>query len=113
MPTLPSSTLILHDSTGARFGVIRFVVTHEEKLKGDCIFDVDLGDAEQSERAEVRWIYKRRYVRASEHKFKMNDAGVLSVRGGAFALILEPNEEGGFTTVSTSPRLTAVWAPEQ
>lgn len=92
MPTLPSATLTLLDGSGTRFGVLRFATGDIGNAKGDCIFDIAPA-AEQADRSEVRWLHKRRYLRSGDHRFRLDDDGVLTVSQGDFSVILDPDGE--------------------
>ena len=110
MSTLPAPTIRLFDRTHESFGVIRLVLTKPDFGKGECIFDVQLGEAPQSERSEVRWLCKRHYRQASEHRFKLGKDGSLTISSGDFQLKLVPDpEEGGLTTTGGAPPVRGVW----
>lgn len=109
MPTLPASTLALFDHTGAPLGRLRLVCTSETALKGDCIFDIPAPGP--GAKNEVRWLYKRRYQRMSEHRFKIDEQGVITVSGPDFLVRFDPDEAaGGFATRPPAPPVTARWA---
>ena len=109
MTDLPSRTLILCDVSDAPFGLLRFAPGVTTPLKGECIFDISPANEEQGRRTEVRWLYKRRYKRASEHKFAVDAAGVITVSQGSFKVLLEPDEEGRFRARPPAPCVTARW----
>ena len=109
MQTLPSRTLVLHDANGAPFGVLRLAPSEDNPLKGECIFDVHPASAEQGARTEVRWLYKRRFKRFGEHKFKVAD-GSVTITGADFTVVLDPTEDGPMQTRPPAPRVTAAWA---
>jgi hypothetical protein len=108
MTPLPSDTLVLHDAKGKPFGLLRLAPAPGHD-RGECIFDIELSDGPQSERSEVRWLYKHRFKRAGEHKFKVSADGVITVTQPDFTLVLEPNEAGAFVTPDTLPVVSAIW----
>ena len=110
MTTIQPRTLVLRDGAGEPFGFLRLAAVAPDAQKGDCIFDITPGSAEQAERSEVRWLQKRGYRRYSEHRFLLDDDGVLTVSQGNFKIELAPTDDGGFGTRLPSPRVTAVWA---
>lgn len=107
--TIPSSTLVFSDSDGAPFGVLRISPLEADSNKADCIFDVVPRTPEQEVRPEVRWLAKRHYVRASEHRLTVGADGSLTIQKGSFSVVFDPAEGGGFTTRPPSPPVTAFW----
>ncbi|MCO4748064.1 MAG: hypothetical protein KC912_24940 [Proteobacteria bacterium] len=106
---LPTQTLTLCDRTGARFGVIRFAPSESNELKGECIFDLSVDIEDPAVRDEVRWIYKQRYRRAGEHRFKLTESGRLTITQADFKLLLEPDEEASMRTRSSAPAISGEW----
>ncbi|MEZ4323131.1 MAG: hypothetical protein R3F61_37035 [Myxococcota bacterium] len=110
MTTLPSHKLVFSDSTGLPFGVVHLAPSESDPLKGDCIFDMEARTPAQDCRDEVRWLAKRHYQRWSEHKFAVDDDGVITIKKASFSLILDPAEDGeGFVSRPPAPRVTASW----
>ena len=103
----PSQTLALFDSLGDAIGFLRLAGRAEDACKGDCIFDVRKPASEA--RSEARWLYKRRYQRMSEHRFAIDDEGVLKVTGPDFRVFFEPDVDGGLVSRPPSPRVLARW----
>ena len=105
----PSRTLVLRDAVGTAFGFLRFAPRDEEGKKWDCLFDVEMDPATEA-RSEVRWLYKRRYVRYGEHRVKHDtEAGTLAISQGSFNLVLHPTEDEGFETRAPTPPISAIW----
>jgi hypothetical protein len=107
MSELPSTTLALFDGGGQAIGFLRLAKRTGDVIKGECIFDVREPPADA--RSEARWLYKRRYQRMSEHRFAVDDEGVLKVTGPDFKVLFEPNDEGGLTSRPPAPRVRASW----
>ncbi len=112
MKTLPAHTLTLCDSTGAPFGALRFAPSEDNPLKGDCIFDITPNSTEQDALSEVRWLYKRRYKRTGEHRFKATAEGVITVTQASFKVTLDPNEDGEYAVRAPAPPVSGFWQPE-
>ena len=106
--TLPSHTIALADASGARFGFVRLSPRERGALKGDCIFDIRPGSG-QDTRSDVRWLYKRRYPRAFEHRFRIDRKGIVIITQGDFSLKLEPTEDG-MRTRPPAPPIFARWS---
>ena len=107
---LPAPTIRLFDHEGVPFGVIRLVLSKPDFGKGECIFDLSLGESPQSERSEVRWLYKRRYQVASEHLFKLGKDGSVTISGGDFKLVLTVDPETDeLKTTAPQPPVAGIW----
>lgn len=109
MKTLPSQTLMLCDLAGAPFGALRFVASEDNPTKGDCIFEITSSSSEQEAQPEVRWLYKRRYKRAGEHKFKLTEEGALTVSQASFRIVLIAHEDGDLIVKGPHPAVTGFW----
>lgn len=77
-------------------------------MRGECIFDVSPTSEVQAARQEVRWLFKRRYVRAGEHRFKLSAKGVLTISQGDFSLSIDTNEEE-MRVSPPMPGITIAW----
>lgn len=108
MHELPAPTLLLNDGKGNAIGRVRLVLSSETALKGECIFD--MRELPADARSEERWLHKRRYQRASEHKFKIDEEGVVKITGPDFKVLFEPTETGDLCSVPPAPRVTASWS---
>ncbi len=109
MMNFPSRTLILRDAVGVDFGFLRFAPRDEEGKKWDCLFDVEMDPAAET-RSEVRWLYKRRYVRCGEHRVKHDaEAGTLTISQGSFTLVLHPVDGDDFETHAPTPPISCAW----
>lgn len=109
MTELPSNTLVLHDAAGNAFGVLRFAPSTKDPSKGDCIFDVSLGGGDPSPRDEVRWLAKRAFRRAGEHRFKIAKGGSLVVSVADFRLVFDEAPEVVLRTRPPAPLVTGRW----
>lgn len=111
MNTLPSDTLALYDSRNALVGVIRFAPREDDASKGECIFDVEPLDEGAPD--DARWIAKRHFKGAGEHRFKVAPNGSVTVSQGDFHLVLDSDEEGGVTCRHPAPSVTGLWETDE
>lgn len=105
---LPSTTLVLKDSTDQPFGVLR-LAPDDEGSKGDCIFDTAPTTPAQAARMEVRWLDKRSQKRFGEHRFRF-DEGSLTVSLADFKVTFSPDERG-LRSQPPLPLVRAAWGP--
>ena len=110
MPRLPASTLDLFDSNGAPIGTVRLVLNDAVKGKGDCIFD--MAPLSDDARDETRWLYKRRFKRQGEHRFVIDDEGVVTITGPDFRLVLDPVTDEELRARPPMPQVTAWWGED-
>ena len=106
MTALPSDTLALYDTRNALIGVLRFAPKERDPSKGECIFDMEQPDDGAGD--EVRWLYKRRYKTAGEHKFKLKNA-TLTISQADFNVVFDIGEEGELQTRPPAPVVTAMF----